>query len=148
MATIPRSSYNPQRLPCDLSNFTNDDVCKAAIEVTIENATDTQHQISKMLLRGSLNPASKRGLRECEKQYDLALYNLTSTEQYLKSDAFNKTHDYNPILYVVQDAFIYVNECASLLSKEKGVGEALKQGTEMVMKLADNDSLLIMFQVV
>ncbi|XXG84322.1 hypothetical protein AAC387_Pa10g1862 [Persea americana] len=60
------------------SNFSSDDVCKAAVEVTIENATDTRHQISKMLLRGSLVPASKRALRECEKQYDLALYNLTS----------------------------------------------------------------------
>ncbi|KAJ8623270.1 hypothetical protein MRB53_031799 [Persea americana] len=60
------------------SNFSSDDVCKAAVEVTIENATDTRHQISKMLLRGSLVPASMRALRECEKQYDLALYNLTS----------------------------------------------------------------------
>lgn len=91
------------------SNATAYEMGKIAFGPVFDGAKDTRQLLSK-LMRGRLDPASKLVLRECGKQYDIAIFILTLADSYMNSDAFKHFHKpglysaYDSVLFSVQDA--------------------------------------------
>eukprot|EP00268_Persea_americana_P054649 TRINITY_DN6283_c0_g1_i6.p1 TRINITY_DN6283_c0_g1~~TRINITY_DN6283_c0_g1_i6.p1 ORF type:complete len:123 (-),score=19.78 TRINITY_DN6283_c0_g1_i6:823-1191(-) len=120
---------------------------KLAVDVVFDSANDTRQQLSKMM-RGSLDPASKEALKECGKQYDMAIYSLELAEKYMKSDGFKKTHDYNPVFRWMYNAEGYFSKCGAMLESQRGINVPLKQRVEIVRQLRDNAYQILKWLVV
>ncbi|KAJ8622800.1 hypothetical protein MRB53_031329 [Persea americana] len=135
------------------SNVTSYGMGKLAFGPVFDGAKDSRRQLSK-LMRGRLDPASKLVLRECGKQYDMAIYTLALSDSYMKSDAFKHFHKpglysaYDSVLFSVQDAEEEITKCGEMLKSQRGLVEPFKQKTEIVRQLAAIASKILFYIVV
>ncbi|KAJ8622801.1 hypothetical protein MRB53_031330 [Persea americana] len=112
------------------------EIGKLAFCAAFDNATGTRQQLGKLIRGSSLDPASKRTLRNCGEQYDMAIYRLALADNCIKSKGFE--YKYKPVLYSVQFAQDHFTKCEEMLKRKEGLVEPFRQKTEIVRRTAEN----------